>query len=106
MHNLTVQELRQRLGEETGRPVVVDVREHWERALCALPGSLHIPMGEIPARLAELPAATDLVVVCHHGVRSRHVAAFLEHNGFTRVYNLSGGVDAWAREIDRAMAVY
>lgn len=106
MRHITVQELKQRLAEAANPPMVVDVRETWEREVCALAGSIHIPMGEVPTRLAELPQGVDVVVVCHHGVRSLHVAAFLERNGFTRVYNLSGGVDAWAREIDRAMPVY
>lgn len=93
-------------GGTGGAPVLLDVREHWERALCSLPGSIHVPMREIPARLMELDPSRPIVCICHHGVRSRQVAMFLEHRGFESVFNLSGGIDAWAKEVDRSMATY
>mgnify|MGYP001806174874 CR=1 FL=1 len=88
------------------RLVILDVREPWETALCVLPDSLVIPMSQIAARLAELPATLPVVVVCHHGVRSAQVAAWLRSNGFPHTLNLSGGIDAWARAIDPAMRTY
>ena len=87
-------------------PVVLDVREATELAICAIEGALHIPMQEVPARLEELPRERPLVVLCHHGVRSRMVAEFLRRAGRADVANLSGGIDAWAREIDTDMALY
>jgi rhodanese-related sulfurtransferase len=63
-------------------------------------------MGEVAARKDELDAAADIVVICHHGGRSMQVAMFLEKNGFARVHNLAGGVDAWARTVEPAMPVY
>jgi rhodanese-related sulfurtransferase len=75
-------------------------------AICALPGSRHVPMNAIPARAAELDPAADTVVICHHGARSFQVGLFLERKGFARVYNLFGGVDAWARSVEPAMATY
>lgn len=90
-------------------PLLLDVREPWEVEICSLPGSRHVPMHAIPARLEDLAAAGNgapLVVVCHHGMRSLQVAAFLERNGFTRVFNLQGGVEAWAQQVDPAMARY
>jgi rhodanese-related sulfurtransferase len=63
-------------------------------------------MREIPARLGELDPAAETVVICHHGGRSMQVAAFLERQGFSRLHNLSGGVDAWARTVDASMPVY
>ncbi|MCL4183498.1 MAG: sulfurtransferase [Burkholderiaceae bacterium] len=87
-------------------PLLLDVREHWEYALCALPGSTHVPMREIPARLHELDPAAAIVCVCHHGVRSAQVAMFLEHRGFDAVFNLTGGIDAWARRVDPSMPTY
>jgi rhodanese-related sulfurtransferase len=88
------------------KPVLLDVREPWETAICALPSSLQVPMNAIPARIGELDAAAETVVICHHGGRSAHVAMFLERNGFARVHNLAGGVDAWARSVDPSMARY
>jgi rhodanese-related sulfurtransferase len=88
------------------RPQVLDVRELWEVKIARIEGSLHIPMAQVPARIAELDAGADVVVVCHHGGRSMQVALFLEKQGFARVHNLAGGVDGWARSVDPAMPVY
>ena len=88
------------------RPVLLDVREPWEFQTCHLPESLLVPMREVPARLGELDPAAETVVICHHGGRSMQVAAFLERQGFSKVHNLSGGVDAWARTVDASMPVY
>jgi rhodanese-related sulfurtransferase len=98
MRSISPRDLQEWLAQSP--PVVLDVREQWEVELAALPNSLHIPMGEIPQRLAELERDADIVVLCHHGVRSAHVAGFLEQVGFSRLYNLAGGIDAWAREVD------
>lgn len=87
-------------------PVLVDVREPWEIERCRIDGSLAIPMRELPGRLSELPEDRDLVLVCHHGSRSEHAAHWLARNGYPRVHNLEGGVDAWARTVDPAMPRY
>lgn len=106
MQQMTVQELKERLAQPGAKPSLLDVREAWELNICALPGALHIPMGQVPARTEELDPKQELVVICHHGVRSLRVAHFLESRGFSKLYNLQGGVDAWAREIDPAMRKY
>ena len=107
MEQITPTELKSWLDDPTRpRPLLLDVREPWEVAICVLPGSRHVPMNTIPARAAELDPAADTVVICHHGARSFQVGLFLEHKGFARVYNLFGGVDAWARSVDPAMATY
>ena len=85
--------------------MLLDVREAWELEQARLPGTLHIPMSEIPARLPELDRAADVVVLCRSGVRSLDVARFLEQQGF-RAYNLRGGILAWGREVDPALAPY
>jgi rhodanese-related sulfurtransferase len=90
----------------TKEPLILDVREDWEFKLCHLPGSLHIPMREIPSRLQELDRTRPVVCLCHHGMRSMQVAMFLEHHGIDEVYNLSGGIDAWARQVDPSCATY
>lgn len=86
-------------------PVVVDVREPWEYERCRIEGSLLVPLRELPARLSELPAGRELVLVCHHGNRSQHAAMWLAQNG-RNVRNLRGGVEAWAVEVDPAMPRY
>lgn len=85
---------------------LLDVREPWEHELCHIAGDLHIPMGEIAARLADIPQHRPLIVVCHHGMRSYQVAEFLLARGFADVANLDGGIDAWARAVDPALARY
>jgi len=107
MKQISAAELHGWLGEkDRARPLLLDVREPWEFQTCHIGGSLHVPMGQVPARKEQLDPATDIVVICHHGGRSMQVALFLEKNGFARVHNLSGGVDAWAKTVDRSMRVY
>jgi rhodanese-related sulfurtransferase len=92
---------------EAGRDhVLLDVREPFEIELAQLAGSLNIPMAEVPARLDEVPRDREIVVMCHSGQRSGRVARFLEQNGYTTAVNLAGGIDAWSREIDPAVALY
>ena len=87
-------------------PVLLDVRESWEFAICAIPGSSPLPLGQLAARYEMLDREMETVVICHHGLRSLQAALFLEHAGFPRVFNLQGGIDAWARMIDTSMATY
>lgn len=87
-------------------PVLVDVREPWEFEHCRIDGSLSVPLRELPARRTELPGGCDLVLVCHHGHRSQHAAMWLAQNGFPRVHNLRGGVEAWALEVEPGMRRY
>ncbi len=106
IRQLTPRDLKAWLEQPGVKPLVLDVREAWERRICALPGAVHIPMGQIPARLEELEAERDVVILCHHGIRSQQVALYLEREGFTRLHNLRGGIDAWAKDVDPAMAKY
>lgn len=89
-----------------GKPLLLDVREPWEFQTCRIADSMLVPMRELPARLVEIDAAADVVVICHHGARSLHAAMFLERQGYASVHNLAGGVNAWARSVDPAMPVY
>jgi rhodanese-related sulfurtransferase len=92
---------------ENGEGVVLlDVREPDELAVASVPGARHIPMREVPARLSELDAAKPIVVMCHSGGRSRRVAEFLQRNGFSNVFNLKGGIDAWSTEVDSRVPRY
>ncbi|MDO5356265.1 MAG: rhodanese-like domain-containing protein [Conchiformibius sp.] len=102
---ISPQQLRQLLQQQPDT-VLLDVREDDEVALCALPDAVHIPMNLIPLRHNELPDDVPLVVYCHHGIRSLNTARYLEKAGFEQLYNLSGGIDAWARETDPDMPRY
>jgi rhodanese-related sulfurtransferase len=87
-------------------PVVLDVREPWELAICSLPGATAIPLRELPARMGELPDDRPIVCVCHVGGRSQQAAMFLKARGLSDVYNLRGGIAAWANEVEPSMARY
>lgn len=110
MRQITASELAEWLAaagrQERQQPVLLDVREPWEQDICRIAGALAMPMAAVPPRLQELDPDAETVVVCHHGVRSFQVALFLERNGFTSVYNLSGGVAAWADDVDPSMQRY
>ncbi len=85
---------------------LLDCREHAELRLAKIDGATHIPMDEIPRRLAELDPSREWIVFCHHGGRSLAVSQFLLKQGFPRVSNLSGGIDAWSLEVDPAVPRY
>lgn len=88
-------------------PLLLDVRERPEASFAALPGSVLIPLGELPDRLGELPDPTrSIVVYCHHGVRSARALEVLEKAGFTRARHLTGGIDAWSVKVDPEMPRY
>jgi rhodanese-related sulfurtransferase len=88
------------------RPRLLDVREPWEAQICRIEPSELVPMRTLPARVHELDPSEPIVCICHHGGRSMHVAMFLTRQGFENVFNLTGGVDAWARQVDSAMPTY
>ena len=87
-------------------PVLIDVREPDEHAICAIPGARLIPMGVLPQRLAEIPQDVPVLIQCHHGGRSLRVTQFLRAKGYTRVSNVKGGIDAWSLKIDPKVARY
>src|SRR5687768_16005428 len=89
---------------------VLDVREPSELRTASVKAEgfelLTIPMNDIPQRLAELDPERPLAILCHHGSRSQRVAMFLAGNGFTRVANIAGGIDAWSDEVDPGVPHY
>jgi rhodanese-related sulfurtransferase len=85
---------------------LLDVREPWELALARIPGSVCIPLDEIPARWRELDPTAEIIVLCKRGGRSQQAADFLATQGCDRVSNLQGGIDAWARDIDPEVGEY
>jgi rhodanese-related sulfurtransferase len=107
MTQITPQRLQQWLADKSRKPpVLLDVREPSEYQTCHIDGSVLAPMNTIPARAQELDPETDTVVICHHGARSFQVALFLERNGFSNLYNLQGGVNAWANQVEPTMPRY
>ena len=107
MQHITAPELAARLADPSHpQPLLLDVRENWEVETCHLEGSTHIPMNLIPIRVSELEDDREIVCVCHHGARSMQVAAFLERNGFSNITNLTGGIHAWAVQVDPSMPKY
>ena len=107
MNQLSATDLAAWLADDTrGKPVLLDVREENEFAYCHIPDSQLMPMQTVPARMQELDDDAPIVCICHHGMRSMQVAMFLERQGFANVFNLAGGVHAWAQQVDPDMPVY
>lgn len=101
---MTVLELKERLGS-ANKVSILDVRELEEIQIANI-GGIHIPLGELAERFQELDPNEELVVLCHHGIRSAHAVGFLRNNGYEKVQNLSGGIDAWSTHIDPSVPRY
>ena len=101
-----MQELHAYLESSQPDPLLLDVREPWEYEKCHLENSLLVPMRQIPGSIHQLDPDRETVVIFHHGIRSRSVAMYLANNHFSDVINLTGGIDAWAKEVDHAMLTY
>ena len=105
IREITAQELKAR-RDRGENPLVIDVREEWELQLASIPGVVHVPMNQIPARLGEFQRNAETIVMCHAGGRSLRVAHFLAAQGFTDVANLSGGISAWTEAVDATVPRY
>jgi rhodanese-related sulfurtransferase len=106
MQSLTPEQLKERLEQADDSPVLLDVREDWEYQRCHIDGSRHLPMSEIVANMDSLDKNVETVVICHHGIRSQQVAQYLHSQGFRKIYNLDGGIEAWADTVDPDMEKY
>lgn len=105
MKSITVQELKYMIDHKEDFQLI-DVREIYENDICTLNGKL-IPLGEIPMRSEEIDQDKKVVVHCRSGKRSGDAITFLEQqHGYTNLYNLAGGILAWASEIDPTMESY
>jgi len=102
---LDVQELHA-MQQADAPHTVLDVREDWEREICAFEGSLNISLTKLGESIPLLPTDRPIVVMCHHGIRSMHAVQWLRTQGFDNALNLDGGIDAWARQVDHRVAVY
>jgi rhodanese-related sulfurtransferase len=111
--DITPRELASLLARGEGL-VLLDVREPFERALCAIPIhqaviDVHVPLSRIPAQVEAIASVCEgrpTVVYCHHGVRSRRVADWLAEQGLERLHNLAGGIDAWTTDVDPLLPRY
>jgi len=86
--------------------VLVDVREEWEYSLAKVDGSILIPLGTLPQSLAQLNRESEIIAICHHGMRSADATNFLLQQGFPKVKNLVGGIDAWSTQVDGTVPRY
>lgn len=101
---ISVQEL-EKLRKDKIDHFILDVRNKDEYQICNLSGYL-LPMNELPQRFVELNKESYIIVHCHAGGRSRRAVEFLQQQGFQKVFNLRGGITAWANEIDPSMPKY
>ena len=106
MREMTPEQCSTYLEQTQNPPLLLDVREAWEYNIVHLEHSMLIPMRQVPMALDSLDRNREVIVICHHGIRSRQVALFLEQQGFANVVNLWGGLDAWARSVDPGLATY
>ena len=103
---LTVEESHRLLTTAASDTHLIDVREPFEFEICAIPGAEPIPMLQIPEHLGDLPREKHLLIHCHHGGRSLRVTEYLRAQGFPRVSNVAGGIEAWAEQIDPTLRRY
>ncbi len=94
------------MRDRGARHLVVDVREKWELDVAGLPDVKHIPLGDLPARFAELPKDRPLVMLCRSGRRSMDATVFLHQQGYAQAVNLRGGILLWGAELDPSMKAY
>jgi adenylyltransferase/sulfurtransferase len=103
--SIDVVELKRRRDAQS--PItLIDVREPYELELASIHGAKLIPLGQIEERASEIDRGNDIVVFCHAGVRSAHAVQALQARGFTNIYNLDGGIDAWSEQIDPSVPRY
>ncbi len=102
---ITPKELKERL-DKGERLVLLDVREEWEHSLARIDGSVLIPLGTLPQSLDKLDKDAEIIAYCHHGMRSADATQFLLQQGFPKVKNLTGGIDAWSVQVDPSVPRY
>jgi rhodanese-related sulfurtransferase len=95
-----------RLCEDDARWQVLDVREPWEFEVSSIDNAILMPMSDVPKRISELDSTRPTAVLCRSGIRSRNVAEFLAEQGFARLINIAGGINAWSQEVDATLEQY
>lgn len=102
---ISAEELKARM-DAGNAPLLLDVREPWEHQIVNIDPALLMPMNTVPVQMKALDKNAEIVVYCHHGQRSWNVANYLLQQGFTNVKNLTGGIDSWARRVDKTKRTY
>lgn len=107
-YEISTRELKELLAEGNGKScILLDVREAWEYEEARIEGSILMPMGDVPGRAhQELDSESHIIAICHHGMRSMSVTAWLRDQGFDQAQSLRGGIDAWSAEIDPSIPRY
>jgi rhodanese-related sulfurtransferase len=102
---ITPAELNARLqrGDELE---LIDVREPLEHEMARIEGARLLPLSTFQEWAGTLDPDAEIVVMCHHGIRSAQVCAFLAQQGFTKLSNLAGGIDRWSHEVDASVPLY
>lgn len=105
-YEITSEELKAKLDQRASF-TLLDVREPWEFETARIDGAVLMPMGDVPSRAhQELDPEDEIVVLCHHGVRSMTVTVWLRQQGFEKARSLRGGIDAWSRRVDEKVPKY
>jgi rhodanese-related sulfurtransferase len=105
-YEITPEEVKRKLNQSEDF-TLLDVREPWEFETASIGGAKLLPMGDVPSRAhQELDPENHIVVICHHGVRSLNVTAWLRQQGFERAQSMQGGIDAWSRRVDGSVPLY
>lgn len=104
---ITVEETKKKL--DSGKIVLIDVREEWENKIAKIDGSLLIPLRQLPGKIDEIKKLAkdkEIVAYCHHGNRSAFAAELLRKNGIKNARTMTGGIEDWSRKIDDNIARY
>jgi rhodanese-related sulfurtransferase len=105
-YEITPEEVKKKIDSRESF-ILIDVREPWEFERAWIDGAKRMPMGDVPSRAhQELDPEDHIVVICHHGVRSMNVTAWLRQQGFEKAQSMRGGIDAWSRSVDSLVPTY
>ncbi len=110
MRHFTPKQLQEYLALPDTDPLLLDVREQWEFEYCSIKDSILIPMRQLASKLetleAEIHHEREIIMICHHGIRSRQMGYYMEQTGFKSITNLDGGVERWAEDVEKTMKRY
>ncbi len=106
MRQLSPKQVLDLVEQSETKPVLLDVREDFENEICAIEGSINIPLHKISDAVEELDPQQEYILICHHGLRSQRAGIIMESQGFEKLVNLVGGIDAWACNIAPEMKRY